>query len=188
MEEWRKHPKWDVEVSTHGRVRRNGRVKKLTVKHQIGGDYHVTSVGGRGVPIQRVARLVLETFKGVYPDLEARHMNGRSLGDRLDNLEWGNRLDQLDDKKRIGTHKPPPVMVGEDNPATRYTERDYIRAFRMLGRGASLRLASRLTGISRTQLRRVIEHDKYSNLRATWMRENPYINRIGDNPSGDCPF
>ena len=162
MERWRKHLKFDIEVSDLGRVRRTGKTpKKLSIKwsHLEGQNplgYHVTSVGGRGIPIQRAARLVLEVFSGPAEGREARHLNGDSLDDRHDNLDWGDRMDQLADQKVHGTKSAPPISYGENNPAFRHPAERYDMAFALIEKGSSIRQAASKTGISKTQLCRRI--------------------------------
>jgi hypothetical protein len=151
-EEWRNHPNWDIEVSDYGRIRKNGKVAKLSKR---GDGYLVVSVGGRGMPILRVHRLVLEVFTGPCPDgLEARHLDGNSLNNKHTNLRWGTRKEQIMDQKKHGTFSRPPCTRGVDNPSYRYTDGELIGAIELVKRGLSQREVSRRTGISRTHIRR----------------------------------
>lgn len=160
-EVWKKHPSYDVEVSNLGRVRRNNKIKKLS--HKIYKSqhrdihYHVTIAGARRSPIRRVGRLVLESFKGPCPEgFECRHLNGKSLDDRLDNLKWGTRKEQIQDQKDHGTFSPPPVLRGRANPAYKWGPEVYARAAKLRSRGLSHMAISRLVGISKSQLMRRI--------------------------------
>lgn len=52
-----------------------------------------------------VHRLVLLTFIGPPPpDMECCHNNGDPADNRLINLRWASHLDNMDDKRRHGTH------------------------------------------------------------------------------------
>lgn len=158
MEIWKQHPKWDILVSSLGRVMRNNKIKKLSKKVYTGRikplAYHVVSVGGRGFPILRVSRLVLETFIGACPlDLECRHLDGDSLNDRLKNLKWGTRQEQIADQKRHGTFSPPPHYKGAKNPAYKFSALDFKKAA-VLHRTHPLWIVSKITGISMTHLKR----------------------------------
>lgn len=54
--------------------------------------------------LKYIAPMVLELFVGPAPDSqEVRHMNGISVDDRLDNLCWGTRSQNILDKRRHGT-------------------------------------------------------------------------------------
>lgn len=165
-ERWRQHPKWAVEVSTLGRVRafwsNETRIKKLSQKRCEGKTplfYNVTSTPKGSV--QRVSRLVLETFSGSCPiGKECRHLNGNSLDDRIENLSWGTRAEQISDQKAHGTFSPPPMSLGKNNPAFKHSEAAYKKALRLIAKGNSVRSIATLVGISKSQLlrrRRAVE-------------------------------
>jgi len=51
-----------------------------------------------------IHRLVLETFIGPCPSgMECRHLDGNSKNNSLDNLRWGTKLENENDKKLHGT-------------------------------------------------------------------------------------
>lgn len=53
----------------------------------------------------RVASLVAAAFHGPRPSGHVvRHIDGSTTNDRADNLEWGTQAQNLDDKRRHGTH------------------------------------------------------------------------------------
>jgi len=158
MDRIEKHPDFDIYVSTSGAVFNSKMVlKKLSTRYD---GYLVTSVGGRGIPIRRVHHLVLETFVGPCPEgMETRHLNGDPSDNRLENLAWGSREDQISDQKKHGTFSKPPVKKGRDNP--RYAgvfdgERMSNALSEYKKSSISLRELSRIHGVSRTHLRRQI--------------------------------
>ena len=53
-----------------------------------------------------VHRLVLETFVGPCPDgLECRHLDGNPANNRVENLRWGTRIENIRDQSRHKTYK-----------------------------------------------------------------------------------
>ena len=51
-----------------------------------------------------VHRIVLESFIGSCPKgMECRHLDGNRLNNRLDNLQWGTKSENVKDKDRHGT-------------------------------------------------------------------------------------
>lgn len=71
------------------------------------GGYRYVMLNARGECYShKVARLVLETFVGPCPDgMECRHLDGNKLNDDLENLCWGTRYENIQDKVIHGTHK-----------------------------------------------------------------------------------
>ncbi len=54
---------------------------------------------------QYVHRLVLETYVGPCPaGMQCRHLNGDHQDNRLVNLKWGTRSENMQDAVRHGTH------------------------------------------------------------------------------------
>jgi hypothetical protein len=67
--------------------------------------------------------LVLTVFKGPpQPGQEVRHKNGNRHDSRLDNLAWGTRAENMEDKKLHGTHP-----TGSKNPRARITEDQVVQ-------------------------------------------------------------
>lgn len=112
-ERWRAVPNQaDYEVSDHGRVRsldrvvRNGRGFR-----PVAGALLSCTTGKRGYPVVKfypggtvcVHTLVLTTFVEPRPDgADARHLDGNPLNNRLDNLAWGTRIENVADMARHG--------------------------------------------------------------------------------------
>lgn len=92
------------EVSDDGRVRnlRRGRL----VKHRISRGYVVYGLmkeDGRRYSTG-VHRLVLTAFVGPCPDgFEGAHEDGNRMNNRLSNLRWSTRMDNIADRSRHGT-------------------------------------------------------------------------------------
>jgi hypothetical protein len=100
MEIWKLVPEYDgkYEVSDQGRVRsfqRDPQGRILRPGRMPGG--HLSVALGRGNS-QCVHKLVLLTFVGVAPDKhECLHINGVPSDNRLTNLRWGTRSENMKD-------------------------------------------------------------------------------------------
>lgn len=117
---WRDIPGHEgkYQASSYGRVRsltrqitqigRGGKPFTRTVKGRIlrpgptksGHLYVVLGKGAAGSPVHQ---LILHTFKGSPPkDEEVRHINGDPTDNRLENLIYGTRTDNILDVYKIG--------------------------------------------------------------------------------------
>lgn len=115
-EEWRTAPGWAAyEVSSRGRVRRDGRLLKPTPDKD--GYRYVTLVHGEERWRVHVGRLVLFAFVGWpdSPNMEACHGNGRRWDNRLANLRWDTRPANRADRER---HRRAREARGADSAAT----------------------------------------------------------------------
>jgi hypothetical protein len=70
-----------------------------------------------------VHQLVLRAFGGPPPtdSHEVRHLNGNGLDNRISNLRWGTRQENVDDRADHGTNP-----VGARNPNSKFTIEDVI--------------------------------------------------------------
>ena len=152
----KKHPTHDVMVSVDGRVfSMGGKEKKLSVNDA---GYLVTSVGGRGVPLRRVHHLVLETYVGFRADgQECRHLDGVPTNNRLDNLKWGTREEQIADQKAHGTFSPPPIHAGFDNPGAKYDQSKIDKVYELRDKGMTTWAIAKATCVSKTQVCRYLQ-------------------------------
>lgn len=105
---WKPFNEW-YEVSTHGRVRswKNNRwgrrlePKNLSTPLSMYGYPHLRVEG----KTRFVHHLVLEVFVGPMPEgKEACHRNGIRTDNRLENLYWGTRSENVQDAIKHGTH------------------------------------------------------------------------------------
>lgn len=110
------------QVSSNGRVRSlervsfGRRVKDRFMKLQLTSTGYLTVNLRVGVEYQlyRCHQLVLAAFVGPRPSgQEVRHLNGNRTDNRLENLAYGTRADNMADAKRHGTVYMAP---GEDHP------------------------------------------------------------------------
>ena len=116
METWKAIPGYEglYEVSDQGRVRSFRRVANgqlLRPGRMPQG--HLSVALGRGNS-QCVHKLVLLAFVGPAPDKhECCHNNGNPADNRLENLRWGTRSENIKDAVRHGTWLTPERIAGQ---------------------------------------------------------------------------
>lgn len=105
-EEWRPVVGWEdlYEVSDQGRVhsKRTGKFLKpgMNRRHR-----HVALCSGDGGRSYRVHRLVMEAFVGPLPrGMEIRHLDDDPDNNSLDNLVYGTRSENMNDRVSNGIH------------------------------------------------------------------------------------
>jgi len=87
------------------------------------GSGHLGVILGRGGRRDFVHRLVLEAFVGPCPGgMECRHLDGDPTNNRLDNLRWGTRKENMEDMVRHGTS-----CKGERAGRAKLTEADVLQ-------------------------------------------------------------
>ncbi len=97
----------EYEVSTHGRVRRNGRTLKPCANTT--GYLQVNLSKNNRVTRALVHRLVLAAFRGPCPEgHEAAHADGVRSNNALSNLAWKTPRANAQDKLRHGTNNDGP--------------------------------------------------------------------------------
>lgn len=104
-EEWKPVPGYEdlYEVSTLGRVRRGGRLKRLPINNQGRRNVGLWR-GGKGLTVM-VHRLVAETFLGPCPEgLWVCHRDGDCLNNQVSNLYYGSPSDNAKDRVAHGNH------------------------------------------------------------------------------------
>lgn len=111
VEEWREVVGYEGEyiVSNLGRVRslpggkRHGKLLKQALSGYPGNQY--LHVGFRGTDTKAVHVLVARAFLGPRPEkLDVCHNNGDRLDNRLDNLRYGTRKENMTDRDEHGTN------------------------------------------------------------------------------------
>lgn len=98
------------QISTHGRVRRFW--PNAILGYKILNPWTDRKTGYQRVDlctnghkdVRRIHQLVLETFVGLRGQLmEGRHLNGKRQDNRLENLKWGTKSENQQDRVLHGT-------------------------------------------------------------------------------------
>jgi hypothetical protein len=89
-----------------------------------------------------VHRLVLDAFVGPCPEgMEARHLNGNSMDNRLENLAWSTHAVNMADKFRHGTvargskSAPKNPARGQGHGRAKLSESDVMRVLELISSG-----------------------------------------------------
>lgn len=160
----------DYEVSDHGRIRSLTREKTYARRDQYSGRDlrivrkhrgcilrparmacgHLSVVLGRGRGSVLVHRIVLEAFVGPCPDgMEALHRDGVPNNNRLTNLRWGTRSENISDAIH---HAAMPRGETKWNAKLRDEDIPTIRA--LIGTRSAASIA-REYGVSEASIRQV---------------------------------
>lgn len=84
-----------------------------------------------------IHRLVLFTFIGPCPkEMECRHLDGNPKNNKLDNLCWGTRSENMQDSIRHGTFKHnPPDNSGSNCGTSKLTDEQVIEIKVLIKKG-----------------------------------------------------
>ena len=102
---------------------KNRYIKKLSQMESKDGYLYVFLYRNGNMTKKRIHTLVLTTYNREPTNKEeCRHLNGNSHDNRLENLEWGTRQENSDDKKKHGT-----IPKGEKSGTHKLTNLDVIQ-------------------------------------------------------------
>jgi hypothetical protein len=114
--------------------------------------------------------LVLESFVGPCPEgMETRHLDYDPRNNRLVNLRWGTRGENIEDMQQAGT-----MLRGSEKPNAKLTEEDVVAIHRLYERGITVRYLALAFCVCDSSIRQVIK--------ATRWRHVPY----GPRPTSDA--
>ena len=113
------------EVCDLGFVRRTTPARPIKPSPDGKGYFRVNlSVSGK-VRLAYIHALVLEAFVGIRPPMnEARHLDGNPANNRLENLAWGTKSENMQDAICHGTF---PLM--ERRPGAKITRSDAVKIY-----------------------------------------------------------
>jgi len=119
----------EYSIDRNGNVYRSGRTKKAVLGRN---GYFKVSLWHKNKQCHKyIHRLLLEAFVGPCPNgCEALHINGDRIDNRLENLRWGTRLENVADMVRHGTAK-----IGSRNSRAVLTAHDvlFMRDMKQMG-------------------------------------------------------
>ena len=108
-----------------------------------------------------VHRLVLMTFKGMPTKkrCECNHINGIKTDNRIENLEWCSRKENIRHSYRIGLSKR-----GEDHGRAKLKEKDVLMVIELLKRDVSIKEISKRLKISAPSISQINTGRNWSHL------------------------
>jgi len=113
-----------------------------------------------------IHHIVLEAFIGPRPSgKEARHLNGNRLDNRLCNLSWGTKRENMDDRKKHGREYR---ACGEKNPAAKLSCERVVEIRDRCAGGESHATVASDCGVSRETVSMIAR-------RATWAHLNQVL-------------
>lgn len=117
----------------------------------------LSGVGGKKDVNSTVHKLVLLAFKGPpKKGQECRHLNGVRNDNRVGNLEWGTRLENMQDRGTHGTH-----VKGAKKENAKLTADDVRMVFGLKEMGLSNREIASRFGCDRSVISRVLTGRRY---------------------------
>lgn len=129
------------------RLSRRRKQRYVTACFRVGPKNHV----------RYVHRLVLELFVGPCPEgLEARHLNGIPFDNRVENLCWGTRLENVADRERHGT-----ALVGSRHSMAKLTERDIPVILRLYELGVTQDMIGEAFGVSGAIVGNIVRGERW---------------------------
>ncbi len=161
METWKQIPSApDDDASSLGRIRRNapgkrtypGRLLALHTHSRTGYKVAVVSVDKKSRPVS-VHRLVMEAFHGPS-DRDVNHINGVRDDNRLENLEYATRKENICHARDSLRSLP----VGEKRWNACLTEEDVKRIFRLHAKGYTLsQIGEMVGGYHKVNIHRILK-------------------------------
>ena len=161
--EWRPIPNFSgYFVSNDGRILSLKNKMPRILKHILSKDGHhyVFLYKNNKMHKMWVHRAVLLAFdREPLPNEECRHLDGSPSNNKLENLCWGTRQENTDDKKTHGT-----LPIGERSGTHKLTIEDVIKIRKEYGKKSLRKLASEY-GVSHTAIRRAALGIKWGHLK-----------------------
>lgn len=152
-------PEYFASVGGHIKSTKQGKCKIL--KHIISRDgHHYVFLYKNGKQYKTwVHRAILNSFIGLcMAGHEARHLDGNPHNNKLNNLLWGTRLENMKDRKIHGTQQR-----GEYHASAKLTEKNVVEIKSRISH-ISTRKLGREYGVSHTTIRRAALGIKWSYL------------------------
>lgn len=173
MATWKQVPSDDAyEVSDEGKVRSVDRVierrgrpaqlkgKELKLLNQNQGYW---AVGLRGKRRCLVHSLVMEAFIGPRPEgMDINHKNGNKQDNRLENLEYCSRSQNMAHAVRTGLMPPPPLKRGTSQHLARLNEEKVRHVRQWHSEGGGIAQIARHYDVGESTVRNIIRRNSWA--------------------------
>lgn len=139
-------------VSRDGRVRSSRKQMRGSISDK---GYHIVTLrNAERRLIARVHRLVASAFLEPGHTTETvNHKNGVKIDNRVSNLEWATRAENVWHAIRHGLGDyAPPRLYGADHPKHKLSEEQVVLASALIAQGNSLRSVARQFGVNHKSL------------------------------------
>ena len=127
--------------------------EKILTQSRHSGGYSLVSL--RDGKKHYVHRLVMATFVGDAGSQDVNHIDGDKTNNRLDNLEYCDRLHNVHHAIATGLQD----NGGESNGMNKYSAEAITAAHRMVQLGSSQAEAARATGVAKSTVQKVVTGD-----------------------------
>lgn len=158
----------EYQVSNFGRVRS---VKNYNMILSVGVNTHgynyVTLSKNNKVKTFTVHKLVMEAFVSRRPSgLVVNHKDGVKTNNRIENLEWVTVRENVIHSRKVLKHVGvnPPIFNGEEHPMSKLKREDVVNIRLLHCRGRSFRSIAREFGVSKTNVRNIINGIVWRNI------------------------
>jgi hypothetical protein len=154
MEEWRVVESYPhVEVSNLGNVRnqwRNQVIPRKPVTNDNGYSVVTIRTGVKRGAVRRIHNLVAEAFIGPkLPGMDVNHIDGDKTNNRVENLEYLTRSENLLHSWRIGTSTYTPFREkGERHRSAKVSDNDVLEILKAYAAGETRKSIAARYGIS----------------------------------------
>jgi len=139
-------------ISKNGEVYLSKSNKYLKPIKKNTGYLYVFLYNHKGMKKHYIHLLVLNIFKGKKPEgYEARHLDGNKQNNHINNLEWGTKKENTDDKRKHGT-----IPIPHKSKFTKLKPKDIPVIRELHKKGYSYRKIGELFGTSHTTIRKII--------------------------------
>ena len=142
-------------ISIDGKVWRNGKEKTIFVGRS-GYKQCVFSINNKTIN-RLIHRLLLEAFVCKCPEgKEGLHINGNPLDNRLENLRWGTRKENVQDAILHGT-----ATIGTKNKQAKFNKQDLENVALMKDKGFTRKEIAEHFSVSITTINRIFNGQTY---------------------------
>lgn len=156
------------QISNYGRVKSLRFNKERIIKSFIGtGGYLHTQIKNNCVMHNlSIHRLVAKHFIS-NPDSkpDVNHIDGNKLNNRIENLEWCTKSENIRHSFKIGTH---PRKIGTSNSNVKITESQVLEIRKLYdGKGISMRELANKYGLGKSSIYRIVNNISWSHIKKT---------------------